>query len=124
MYSINIDHVEKIIYIELSGFMGKEEVKDYASEVNTLLSQLESKEYCMYANLAKLDPVSQDSLPYLITASKNSLLSLRKIATVHKRTVTHMQMRKIETNANEGDLIDNKIMRFSSRREAMHYLKS
>jgi hypothetical protein len=35
-----------------------------------------------------------------------------------------MQMRKIETIAKEGDLINNKIMRFSSRREAMHYLKS
>lgn len=124
LYSIKTDHVDKIIYIELSGIMSKDEVIAYTTEVNTLLSQLESKEYSMYANLAKLDPVSQDSLPYLITASKNSLLSLRKIATVHKRTVTHMQMRKIETNANEGDLIINKIMRFRSRIEAMHYLKS
>ena len=124
MYSINTDHVDKIIYIELSGVMDKEEVETYASEVNTLLSQLESKEYSMYANLVKLDPVSQDSLPYLITASKNSLRRLRKIATVHKRTVTLMQMRKIETNAKEGDFIENKIMRFRSRIEAMHYLKS
>jgi hypothetical protein len=124
MYCINIDHVEKLINIELSGFMSKEEVKTYSSEVNKLLSQLDSKEYSMYADLSKLDPVSQDSRPYLITASKNSLLSLRKIATMHKRTVTHMQMRKIETNAKEGFPIDNKIMRFSSRREAINYLKS
>ncbi|MDF2904880.1 MAG: hypothetical protein K0R34_201 [Herbinix sp.] len=124
MYSIHIDHVDKIIIIELSGFMGKEEVESYAGEVNSLLSQLEAKEYSMYANLAKLDPVSQDSLPYLIKASKNAMLNLKKIASVHKRTVTQMQMRKIETNANEGDSIDNKIMRFHSRREAMHYLKN
>lgn len=124
MYSIQIDHTDKMIIIELRGYMEKEEVQAYATEVNELLSQLDSKEYSMFANLEKLDPVSQDSLPYLIAASKNSLISLRKIATVHRRTVTQMQMRKVESNANEDNSIENKIMRFPSRREAMHYLKS
>ena len=124
MYSIDIDHIDKIISIELSGFMTKEEVIAYASDVSNLLSKLESKEYSMYANLEKLDPVSQDSLPYLIEASKNSLIKLNKIATVHKRTVTQMQMRRVESNANEGNTIENKIMRFHSREEAMYFLKS
>ncbi len=124
MYRINTDHAEKIIYIELCGFMNKEEVEAYTVEVNALLSQLECKEYSMYADLTKLDPVSQDSLPYLIAAAKNSLIHLRKIATVHKRTITRMQMTKVEASANEDNLIDNKIMRFQSHREAMNYLRS
>jgi hypothetical protein len=99
-----------------------EKVVAYASELNSLLSQIKNNEYSMYSSLEKLDPVSQDSLPYLIESTKNSLLLMRKIAMVHNRTVTQMQMRRIETNANVDHLINNKIMQFRTQREAMHYL--
>jgi hypothetical protein len=123
MYRIELDHLEKMIRVELSGYMEKEEVVAFSREVNALLSELKSKEYSMYASLERMDPVSQDSLPYLISTSKNLLLHLRKIAVVHKRTVTQMQMRRIESIAKENEQIDNRIMRFYSRRDAMNYLR-
>lgn len=123
MYSINIDSSTRIINIELSGIMDKEEVERYTAEINSLLPRLHGGEYSMYADLRRLDPVSQDSLPLLIEASRNSLLHFRKIATVHKRTVTKMQMRRIESTAKANDdNIQNKIVRFYTPREAMSYL--
>ena len=124
MYRLSINHIEKLITVEISGHMSKEEVKAFADEVNTLIPRLDSTEYCIYANFERMDPVSQDSIPYLIEVFKNSLLNVRKIAAVHKRTVTQMQMRKIEEQAKIGNSIDNRIMRFSSKAEAMNYLKS
>lgn len=122
MYNITIDSEAKLIYIELSGFMDQKEVEASATEVISILSQLKDKEYSMYADLGRLDPIPQDSIPIVTEAFKKSLLQLKKIATVHNRTVTRMQMRRIETSAKEGNNIENQILRFRTREEALSYL--
>lgn len=124
MYKLEVDHCNKLVYIELAGYMDKTEVADFTSELLSLLRHFKAKEYSMYANLERLDPVSQDSIPYMVEAVRQALLCMHKIAFVHKRTITQMQLRRIEAEAKLGYDIDNHIMGFTARREALYYLRS
>lgn len=123
MYKLEVDHYNKLVYVELAGYMDKTEIADFTAELLSLLPHFAAKEYSMYANMERLDPVSQDSIPYMAEALRQALLCLHKIASVHKRTVTQMQMRRIEADAKLGYDIDNRIICFPTRREALYYLR-
>ena len=56
-------------------------------------------------------------------AVRQALRRLHKIAAVHRRTVTLMQMRRIEAEAKLGYDTDNHIVYFPPRREALSYLR-
>lgn len=122
MYNINIDSEKKLINFELSGFMARNEVEAIATEVISVISQLKYKEYSIYADLRRLDPVPQDSIPILMEVFKKSLVQVNKIGTVHNRTVTRMQMERIEAGAREGSNVENRICRFRTKEEALSYL--
>lgn len=124
MYSINIDKETKLVQVELSGFMNQEEVEAYAAEIISILDQLKTKEYSLYAQVGRLDPISQDSIPFLTEVTKKSLLQMKKIASVHSRTLTRMQMQRIEAIARSAHNIENQILRFRTRGEAMSYLEN
>jgi hypothetical protein len=124
MYSIDVDTTNRIINIVLAGSVSIQEIEAYAKEIYDLFYNAKEKEYSILASLGRLDPVSQDCIPHLTEAMKIALMRANKIATVHKRVVTQMQMHKIERDA-KSDILntDNKVMRFSSMREAINYLK-
>ncbi|MBP1754656.1 MAG: hypothetical protein H6Q59_1054 [Firmicutes bacterium] len=123
MYSITIDSNTKIVNVVLCGFMGKEELISFTTELNSLLSQLKEHEYSMCADFGRLDPIPQDSFPFFIEASGNSMLIMKKLAAVHHRTVTEMQMRRIESIAKDRNNISNdKVFHCKTLREAMTYL--
>lgn len=116
MYSITIDSNIKIINVVLCGFMDKGELIGFTTELNSLLSQLKDHEYSMCADFRRLDPIPQDSFPLLIEASGNSMLFMKKLAAVHHRTVTEMQMRRIESIAKDrNNIIKAKVFHFKHR---------
>jgi hypothetical protein len=124
MYKLEVDHYNKVVCIELAGYLDKSEVADFADELLSLLRHFKTKEYSMYANMERLDPISQDSIPYMTEVIRQALLTLHMIVSVHRRTVTQMQMRRIEAEAKLRYDIDNNILYFATRREALYYLRS
>ncbi len=124
MYKLEVNHYNKIVCIELAGYLDKSEITDFSVELLSLLRHFKAMEYSMYANMERLDPISQDSIPYMTEVIRQALLTLDMIASVHRRTVTQMQMRRIEAEAKLRYDIDNQILYFTTRREALYYLRS
>jgi hypothetical protein len=123
MYRITIDSNAKIINVSLCGSMNKEELIDFTTELNSLLSKLKEHEYSMCADFRMLDPIPQDSYPLAIEAFGNSMLIMKELAAVHHRTVTEMQMSRIEAIAKDRNNISkDNVIRFKTLREAMNYL--
>lgn len=124
MYKLEVNHYNKIVCIELAGYLDKSEITDFSVELLSLLRHFKAMEYSMYANMERLDPISQDSIPYMTEVIRQALLTLDMIVSVHRRTVTQMQMRRIEAEAKLRYDIDNQILYFTTRREALYYLRS
>ncbi|MDF2943630.1 MAG: hypothetical protein K0S01_2488 [Herbinix sp.] len=123
MYNIDVDEANKIIKIVLSGHMLLDEIEAYAKELDIFLNQYEDNIYSLFASAERLDPISQNGLPIFIDIMKVVLTRFNKIATVHKRTITRMQMSRIEAMVTSNGDLKKKIMRFNTTKEAFSYLR-
>ncbi len=123
MYSLMIDVVKEMVYIELSGYLAYEEIVKYVNDLKKLTLQFESKIYSMLVISNRLDPISQYNLPHLQKAVELALSWAGDIAVVNgNRTITLFQMKRIEAEARKITNSDTKIMRFKTRNDALRYL--
>lgn len=124
MYRINLDVINKIICIELSGSISLNEINTYLAEIKDLVNKFERGRYSMLILAQRLDPFAQNCLPVVQQITEIILNWAHKIAVVNgNRTLTKMQLRRTETEARKKVSSDTPIMRFQVINEAMNYLK-
>jgi len=123
LYKIVVDANSKIIYITIAGQTTTDEVRAGTMEINDLLLQFEAKEFSILISAERLDPISQDSIPLIQESMKFVIERANKIAAVHKRVITMMQMRRIEKKTFNNEGLRDRIARFNSAKEALAYIK-
>lgn len=124
MYSIEVDKSNKLIKIVLSGHMPQKEIEAYTEELNELLYQFEDLEYSLFISAERLYPIAQLALPFISSCMIVALTRSNKIAAVHKKTITRMQMNRVETEATRNSGVSKKVMRFNTTKEAYAYLRN
>lgn len=123
MYRINLDVINKIIYIEASGSISMEEIRTAIANLSIIFDKFDRRQYSMLFLEQRLDPLSQDSLPDVKKALGFVLGWAKKIAVVNSnRTVTKMQMKRIEAEVRKDVNSNIPIMRFQTIKEAMNYI--
>ena len=122
MYHIGIDVIRKYIIIEVSGHMTMNEVQEYVKDLTDTIYKYEDKELSMLIMAQRMDPLSQECLPTFKEAIRVTLTRIKKMAVVHTRFVTQMQMRRIEEEVCGELKMNCMIRRFKTKREAMNYL--
>ncbi len=125
MHRINLDVINKIVYIEVSGSVSATDIRNAVSELSKVFHKSDRRLYSMLFLEQRLDPLPQDSLPDLKKAMKLSLGWAKKIAVVNScRTVTKMQVRRIEAEVRKKVHSDIPIMRFQTLKDAMNYINN
>lgn len=123
MYRINLDVINKIIYIEASGSISGEEIKNAISNLSIILDKFDRRQYSILFFEQRLDPFSQEHLPEIRNALGVVLGWAKKIAVVNStRTVTKMQVKRIEAEVRKVVSSNIPIMRFQTLNEAMNYI--
>lgn len=124
MYLINLDIKTRCVIIEISGLMQIEEVQAYINDLTNAVSEFEDKELSMLVLAQRMDPLPQECVEIYKEVTKLTLSKFKKVAEVHSRFVTQMQMRRIEEEVRREYKIDGAIMRFKSKKNALLYLYS
>jgi hypothetical protein len=125
MYRFNLDANNKVIYIELSGSISLEEINACINDLRNLASNHSQRMYSILFITQKLDPFSQVNLPAIQHAFEIALNWANKIAFVYgNRTITRMQLRRIESYAREKLNSDTPVLRTTVLNDAMTYLNS
>ena len=125
MYNLIIDVVNKIEFIELLGSLAYDQIKSYVSDLHKITDRHETKLYSMLIMANRLDPLSQNNLPHFQEAIEIALSWADKIAVVNgNRTLTLIQMKRIESEARKLVNTDIKIMRYKSKNDALKYILS
>ena len=122
MHTIHVDYTKKIITFEVAGILDLDSVKAFTHDLEEALYQFGPKEVSILACMELLDPVAQNCLPYMADSIAKAIAHARKIASVHKRVITRMQMERIEKSVYTGSEDQIRIVRFSTRQQAMRYL--
>jgi hypothetical protein len=124
MYRFAVDEVNKIIHIEVSGFLKRDEILAFVNDKRELFKQYFPKEYSLLIDAQRLDAISQDCIQLYQEVMEVGLDWAKKIAVVNgNRMVTRMQMKRIESSAKQKDETKIAIMRFKSIPEALRYIK-
>jgi CO dehydrogenase/acetyl-CoA synthase delta subunit len=124
MYRFAVDEVNKIIHIEVSGFLERDEILAFVNDKRELFKQYFPKEYSLLIDAQRLDAISQDCIQLYQEVMEAGLDWAKKIAVVNgNRMVTQMQMKRIESSAKQKDETKIAIMRFKSIPEALRYIK-
>lgn len=123
MYRINIDDINKIICIELSESMSWKEINNFIVDINNLVIMFPQKQYKVLVMTQRLDPLSQDNIPVFQQAVEIALKWAKEIVIVKgNRTVTRMQLSRIESEAIKITNSSTPITRFQYINEAVNYL--
>ena len=123
MYRFAVDEINKIIHIDISGFLKKDEILAFANDKRELFKQYNQNEYSLLIDAQRLDAISQDSVQYYQEAMETGLNWAKKIAVVNgNRMVTRMQMKRIESTARQDSEEKIAIMRFKTIAEALRYI--
>lgn len=123
MYRINLDVINKIICIDVSGSMSSKELNKFIVDINDLVIKFEQKQYSMLIMAQRLDPLSQDNLPVLQQVAEIALQWADKIVIVNgNRTVTRMQLSRIVNEARKRIKSNTPIVKFHVINEAVNYL--
>ncbi len=122
MYHISADTSNNLITVELFGYMEVGEWHTFIKEVSTVAEQFKRKELFILISLERLDALSQESLPICIEGLVIAADYVAKVAFIHKRVITRMQLGKMLAAVNKrcGNAFEAQL--FTSRREAMAYL--
>ena len=125
MHRINIDVINKIIFIEVSGSISVVDIRSVVAYMCDLFDKFDRGQYSMLFLEQRLDPFPQDCLPYIKKASERMLGWAKKIAIVtSNRTVSKMQMKRIEADIRIEVNSDTPIMKFQTIKEAMNYINN
>lgn len=124
MYRINIDVIKKLLIVEISGRMPLEEVQVYINDLTATVKKFDEKELSMLILAQRMDPLPQECINLFKEAIILLLTSLKKVAVVHSRFVTQMQMRRLEEEVKTENIIEGTIMRFKTKKDALQYLNS
>lgn len=122
MYAIEVDTDKNLIYIRISGSLQIDVVKAYIIELIKAFELFQEKQALVLVDAERMDPVSQNCFLELSKATEYVIRNSKKVAAIHKRTITRMQAKRIEQEVNKKGYNDIKIMRFSTKLEAMEYL--
>jgi hypothetical protein len=123
MYRINLDVINKIICIEVSGSMTLDEIHSSINDFSDLVSKFQQRQYSMLILAQRLDPISQDNLPVFQCLIELALTWAERIAVVNgNRTITKMQLKRIESDIRNKLKSDTPLKRFHIIAEAMNYL--
>lgn len=122
MYKIDTDKDNKLIHIELSGRIQWDELRNYTNDAIKIVREFGKNEVLILATLERLDPFAQSDIPLCIESLYSVSDYIKKIAFVHKRVVTRMQMDRIvkEVNTLNGGLLNAR--NCSTKKEALKYL--
>jgi hypothetical protein len=124
MYRFSVDDINKIIHIEISGILKRDEILAFIDDKRKLFKQYLPKEYSLLIDAQRLDAISQDCIQLYQEVMKTGLDWAKKIAVVNgNRMVTRMQMNRIESNVRQENEPKIAIMRLKSISEALRYIK-
>ena len=123
MYRINLDVINKIICIEVSGSMSLKEINEFIIDLYDWVNKFQKKQYSMLIMAQRLDPLSQDNLPVFEKVLEIALIWANEIVFVYgNRTVTRMQLSRIEAEVRKKINSNTPIIRFQYIHEAENYL--
>lgn len=122
MYTIHVDKENKLIRVELSGRINRDEVYRYTTELKNILQMPKESEYRMLLSVERLDPLPQELLPIMVDCMGSIGKTLDNIAVVYKKVVTRMQFQRIITLACLHSDLTNKFNKFNSLTDAIQYL--
>ncbi len=122
MYRIKEDYEKSLILIEIKGKMEREEVELFARDVSDTFNRFPLKSMSVISCNERMDPLSQENARIMKAVTQECVLKANRIAVVHKRTVTKMQLKRLEKEVIEDGHHGVPIMRFSTREEALDYI--
>ncbi len=123
MYRINLDMVNKVIYIEASGFISQGDINYILVTLCNIMDRFDKGQYSVLFLEHRLDPLPQDNLQLAKKALELVLCWAKKVAAVSgNRTITMMQAKRIEAEARKEIDSNIPIMRFQTIIEAMNYI--
>lgn len=123
MYRFSVDEIHKIILIEISGFLQQGEILQFGNDKKELFNQYEPHTYSLLIDAHRLDPICQDCIPLYQEVMAIGFDWAKRIAVVSgNRTVTRMQMSRIEASIRHVKEENIPIMRFDSMQEARLYI--
>jgi hypothetical protein len=123
VYRINLDVINKIIYIEVSGSMSMKEINNFLVDIKDLVNRFRQRQYSMLIMAQRLDPLSQNNIPLFQQVIEIALNWADKVVIVNgNRTVTRMQLSRIEAEARNRTSSNTPIVRFHVINEAVNYL--
>jgi hypothetical protein len=113
------------MYIEASGSVSAMDIRNAVADLSKVFDKSDRGQYSMLFLEQRLDPLPQDSLPDLKKAMKLVFGWAKKIAVVNScRTVTKMQVKRIEAEVRKDVYSDIPIMRFQTLKDAMNYINN
>ncbi len=123
MYKIEVDRNKKLVTVEVIGCFNKSEILSFVSETEVILNQFGKKEVSILMLMDRADPVSQEDSPLLSNSLSSSAEYIKKIANVHKKVVTRMQMQRMENEVNKitGETLE--VGKFFCKKDAMDFLE-
>lgn len=122
MYQINLDITNNILCIEVSGSLNREEVIAYLNDIMEITNKFGAKELSMIVYSQRLDPLPQECVPIFSKITEIAVTHMKKVAVVHSRTVTQMQMKRLETEVCRMLDTEPRIFRFKTKKQAWDYL--
>ena len=123
MYQIKVDDDKRLILVEIMGKMERDEVESFAKDMSDTLNRFPLKSMSLIVCKEKMDPLSQENASLIKNVTRECMQKAAKIAAVHKRTVTRMQLKRLEQEIKEDGFHGVAIARFSSRAEAFDYIR-
>jgi hypothetical protein len=103
--------------------MSSKEINNFIVDINDLVSKFVQRQYSMLMMAQRLDPLSQDNIPVFQQVLEIALKWANKVVIVNgNRTVTRMQLSRIETEARKRINSNTPIVNFHVINEAVNYL--
>ncbi|HWT73878.1 MAG TPA: hypothetical protein VN258_04045 [Mobilitalea sp.] len=122
MYHITLDITSKIIFIEFTGGMNVDEINAYINDLLEIIDKFSNKELSMLVLAQRMDVIPQNCLQNFMKTTEITLTRFKKVAAVHSRFVTQMQMKRLEAEVYNNINTETRILRFKSKKEALDYL--
>jgi hypothetical protein len=99
------------------------EINNFIFDIDDLVSKFVQRQYSMLIMAQRLDPLSQDNIPVFQQLLVIALKWANKVVFVNgNRTVTRMQLSRIETEARRRTNSNTPIVKFNLINEALNYL--
>lgn len=118
MFSVNADPSQKLVELQITGFVKQEEAVKASNELKRAMAQFGPQEAVLLIDLAGFAPMSNDVLPILRGMGRDVIPFFRKTALVQEFAQTFQGGRKI-IEPPPG----MKLKSFTTREDAVEYLQ-